>query len=116
MWTTHLCPSGLAWPWAWAPPSAQSPLHCSPRRFWPRLLTLLRKEVPFRLLFPSCWDLAQACRAGLQGGLCLPLSQASFLTKIRLGAGSPGDPLVRLLWSLGGVGAWTSRVLSSEQG
>lgn len=47
---------------------------------------------PSQLLFPSCWDLAQACRAGLGRGLCLPLSQASFLTKIRLGAGSPGTP------------------------
>lgn len=84
MWTAHLRPSGLAWPWAWAPlsASAQSPLRCSLRRFWPRLPALLRKEVPFRLLFPSCWDLAQACRTGLQGGLCLPSSQASFLTKI----------------------------------
>lgn len=63
MWTTHLRPSGLSWLRAWAPlsASAQSPLHCSPCCFWPRLPALLRKEVPFRLLFPSCWDLAQAC-------------------------------------------------------
>ena len=66
MWTTHLRPSGLSWPWAWAPllASAQSPLHCSPRCFWPRLPALLRKEVPFRLLFPSCWDLAWGGQKG----------------------------------------------------
>lgn len=85
MWRTPLSPSwtltglgpreplsALHTPLPFAPFLAQ---HC-----WPRLPALLRKEVPYRLLFPGCWDLAQACSAGLQVGLTL--SWVSFLTEV----------------------------------